>query len=42
MSMKNNFIRWPTEEEVAENVQDFERASGFPGVLGAIDGTHIR
>lgn len=23
-------------------MQDFETASGFPGVIGAIDGTHIR
>ncbi|XP_011871036.1 PREDICTED: putative nuclease HARBI1 [Vollenhovia emeryi] len=35
------FIQWPVE--VADNVIDqFARVSGFPGVIGAIDGTHIK
>lgn len=35
------FIQWPAE--VADNVIDqFARVSGFPGVIGAIDGTHIK
>lgn len=35
------FIQWPSE--VADNVIDqFARVRGFPGVIGAIDGTHIK
>jgi len=35
------FIQWP--DEVAANVIDeFAKVCGFPGVIGAIDGTHIK
>ncbi|XP_011169072.1 putative nuclease HARBI1 [Solenopsis invicta] len=35
------FIQWPAE--VADNIIDeFARVCGFPGVIGAIDGTHIK
>ncbi|KAJ8914251.1 hypothetical protein NQ315_003616 [Exocentrus adspersus] len=35
------FIRWPTEDKVQQIWAGFEAVSGFPKVIGAIDGTHI-
>ncbi|KAK3924028.1 Putative nuclease [Frankliniella fusca] len=35
------FIAWPTEGERRTIKEAFERASGFPGVIGSIDGTHV-
>lgn len=36
------FIQWP-DEVVAADVRDkFAKVSGFPNVIGAIDGTHIK
>lgn len=36
------YIRWPTEEEAMESARIFEQKKGFPGIIGAIDGTHIK
>ncbi|KAM7306620.1 putative nuclease HARBI1 [Ixodes scapularis] len=36
------FIRWPNEAEAAEVQQQFFEVAGFPSVVGAVDGTHIR
>ncbi|KAE8751624.1 hypothetical protein FOCC_FOCC001472 [Frankliniella occidentalis] len=35
------FISWPNEEERRQIKTSFQRATGFPGVVGCIDGTHI-
>ncbi|XP_052129639.1 uncharacterized protein LOC127750942 [Frankliniella occidentalis] len=35
------YISWPKEEERAVIKQTFERATGFPGVIGCIDCTHV-
>ncbi|XP_062571768.1 uncharacterized protein LOC134233782 [Saccostrea cucullata] len=35
------FVKWPNNEEKQEIMSEFEDFSGFPGVIGAIDGTHI-
>lgn len=35
-------MQWPTERRAIEVMRGFERASGFPKTIGAIDGTHIR
>lgn len=35
------FIRWPTADEAPLIANDFQQISGFPGAIGAIDGTHI-
>lgn len=34
-------IKWPTGERVDEVWAGFENTSGFPKIIGAIDGTHI-
>ncbi|XP_018368346.1 PREDICTED: putative nuclease HARBI1 [Trachymyrmex cornetzi] len=40
--MAPRFIQWP-DKAVATNISDqFLEASGFPNVIGAIDGTHIK
>lgn len=36
-----NVIKWPTHERVNEVWAGFEATSGFPKIIGAIDGTHI-
>uniref|UniRef100_A0A4V0Y8P2 Putative nuclease HARBI1 n=1 Tax=Rhodnius prolixus TaxID=13249 RepID=A0A4V0Y8P2_RHOPR len=38
----SKFIQWPTEDYALEVMRGFERSSGFPKTIGAIDGTHIR
>ena len=35
-------IAWPDRQEQAKLSQDFQLASGLPGIIGAIDGCHIR
>jgi len=35
------FIKWPKDHRVEEVMRGFAATSGFPGVIGAIDGTHI-
>lgn len=34
-------IRWPSGHNINEVWAEFERNSGFPKVIGCIDGTHI-
>lgn len=34
-------IKWPTDERVYQTWFGFETSSGFPKIIGAIDGTHI-
>ncbi|KYN28349.1 Putative nuclease HARBI1 [Trachymyrmex cornetzi] len=36
------FIQWPQGEKATKVMEEFERASGFPKVIEAIDGTHIK
>ncbi|XP_043270332.1 putative nuclease HARBI1 [Venturia canescens] len=35
------FIKWPAGDQAQAIMQGFEESSGFPKVIGAIDGTHI-
>ncbi|XP_025996033.1 protein ANTAGONIST OF LIKE HETEROCHROMATIN PROTEIN 1-like [Solenopsis invicta] len=35
------FIQWPSDDRAITVMRGFEEASGFPRVIGAIDGTHI-
>jgi predicted DNA-binding protein YlxM (UPF0122 family) len=34
-------IAWPGMRQALRNVDAFERKANFPGIIGAIDGTHI-
>jgi len=34
-------IKWPTNEQINQVWTGFEATSGFPKVIGSIDGTHI-
>ena len=40
-SLREEHIKWPTEEKMNENKQEFHAVSGFPGAIGAVDGTHV-
>lgn len=35
------FVVWPSDNDKHSIMRTFEQLKGFPGVLGAIDGTHI-
>lgn len=35
------FIQWPSGNRAVTVIRGFEETSGFPRVIGAIDGTHI-
>lgn len=39
--MAATFITWPTRKERAATERIFRRASGFPGIVGSIDCTHV-
>lgn len=39
---KDQFIRWPTQDETAVIAHAFYQKARFPKVIGAIDGTHIQ
>lgn len=36
------FIKWPVGERATKVMIEFEKASAFPNVIGAIDGTHVK
>ncbi|KAB0790106.1 hypothetical protein PPYR_15573 [Photinus pyralis] len=38
----DNFIVWPTGRAAINITKRFRKTSAFPGIVGAIDGTHIR
>lgn len=38
---QEKFIKWPTAEDTPSISESFAQISGFPGVIGAIDGSHI-
>ncbi|CAG2228515.1 PRMT6 [Mytilus edulis] len=43
LSKKDQFIKWPArQEERDRNKQGFFRGGLFPGVIGCIDGTHVK
>ncbi|XP_024875155.1 putative nuclease HARBI1 isoform X1 [Temnothorax curvispinosus] len=42
MTLAPNVIRYPTAVEKEESATYFLQEKGFPGVIGAIDGSHIR
>ncbi|CAL1672278.1 unnamed protein product [Lasius platythorax] len=40
-SLAPRFIQWPQGERATEVMAAFKRVNAFPGVIGAIDGTHV-
>ncbi|VDI63581.1 Hypothetical predicted protein [Mytilus galloprovincialis] len=36
------YVKWPSEDEKREIKNEFYKMAGFPGVIGCIDGTHVR
>lgn len=36
------FIKWPSRQEAEQTMQTIENNYSFPGVIGAVDGTHIK
>ena len=41
MDIRPHYIVWPTENQLPQLAHDFRIKSNMPGVIGAIDGTHI-
>ena len=41
LSKKDNFLSWPSEEDLRENANAVFNRSRIPAVCGLIDGTHI-
>ncbi|KAJ8909315.1 hypothetical protein NQ315_003484 [Exocentrus adspersus] len=42
IKLKSRFISWLNHQEALHTAAELERDSGFPGVIGIIDGTHIK
>ncbi|XP_048740865.2 putative nuclease HARBI1 [Ostrea edulis] len=42
LSKKDQFLRWPTQGDMMKSQRVFFMRGGFPGVIGCVDGTHIR
>ncbi|KAK3090716.1 hypothetical protein FSP39_014011 [Pinctada imbricata] len=41
VSLRQQFIKFPTGQQVSDTKNSFFRVAGFPNVLGCVDGTHI-
>lgn len=41
-NLRARYIVWPTENECRIVEQQFRERAGFPGVIGAIDGCHVK
>lgn len=41
-SLSKEYIKFPSREEIQKSSRNFQQICGFPGVVGAIDCTHIR
>ena len=42
-SKSDRFIKWPQSDAQRNKIKaDFFRVGGFPNVIGAVDGTHVR
>ena len=39
---KDRFIKWHNPAETAESKQNVFLRGGFPGVIGCVEGTHVR
>lgn len=41
-NQRSYFIRWPTPQQCLDTAARIEASYHFPGVIGAVDGTHIK
>ena len=39
---QENFIKWPNGREISVIASEFQAKSGFPGIIAAVDGCHIK
>ena len=39
---QSRFIKWPSVDDIPTVATTFEEKSGFPGIVGVIDGSHIK
>lgn len=37
LTKKDQFLKWPTQEEIKKSKENFYLRGGFPGVFGCID-----
>lgn len=42
VSLSHEYIRWPNQHDVRRKSAEFEALKGMKGIIGAIDGTHIK
>ncbi|XP_060069389.1 putative nuclease HARBI1 [Ylistrum balloti] len=42
VNLRHKLIVWPSRQEMVEEADIFSKRNGFPGIVGAIDGTHIK
>jgi hypothetical protein len=42
LSIRKEFIKWPTPRESNANARKFEQKRGIPNVIGALDGCHVK
>ncbi|XP_045483122.1 uncharacterized protein LOC123688582 [Harmonia axyridis] len=42
LNLRSEFIRWPTDQEKIQISSEFSKKQGFAGVIGCIDGSHIK
>ncbi|XP_015763907.1 PREDICTED: putative nuclease HARBI1 isoform X2 [Acropora digitifera] len=42
VSLCGQYIKWPTGNQMPDIKSSFEEEGGFPGIIGVVDGTHIR
>ncbi|XP_056003484.1 uncharacterized protein LOC130049636 [Ostrea edulis] len=40
-NFKSKFIIWPHAEVLEQTIDKFHQRNGFPGIIGALEGTHI-
>jgi len=42
LKLRHRFIKCPNPQEMLEEANKFRQRNGFPGIIGALDGTHIQ
>ena len=41
LTLQSEYIKWPSVSELKSIADEFEKKTGFLGIIGAVDGTHI-